>query len=202
MSEVNAVTTGSNPLHATWERVAGAFEDVLRRVPDDRWSAPAPPEGWTTRDVERHLLEWVPGFLAKGSSVVIEPGPDVDVDPVGAWVHFRQQIAGVLAAPDVHEQPFSDPRAGDRPLATAIEMMVMGDVLIHTWDLARGAGLDVELYPPLVASMLEGMRGFGDLLVRSGQYGPPVPVPADASKQDQLLGLVGRDPRWQPKPPR
>jgi len=34
-----------------------------------------------------------------------------------------------------------------------------------------------------------------------GQYGPPVPVPADADAQTRLLGFIGRDPDWRPTAP-
>lgn len=182
--------------HATWVRVTGNFEDVLRQVPDDRWSAPAPPAGWTTIDVVRHLVEWVPGFLRGGSDVDLAPGPDVDEDPLGAWTHFASGVGEVLARPDVHETMFIHDRAGDRPLDEAIAMFVLSDVVMHTWDLAKGAGLEVTLDPELVHQLLVGLRPMADTLYRSGHYGRPVPVPHDASEQDQLIGLIGRDPAW------
>ena len=46
------------------------------------------------------------------------------------------------------------------------------------------------------------MRPIDDLLRSSGQYGPRVPVPDDASAMDRLVGFIGRDPAWQPGPDR
>lgn len=185
-------------IHDTWVRVSRDFEAVTRRVPDPMWDAPAPPEGWTTRDVVRHLVEWVPSFLRDGSSVEITPGPSVDEDPVGAWTHFAGQVEQVLADPRVHGQLFSHGRAGDHALDEAIQTFVLGDVVMHTWDLAKGAGIDVVLDPEVVHSLVEGLRPMGDFLEQSGQYGPVVPTPEGASEQDELIGLIGRDPAWTP----
>lgn len=186
-------------IHDTWVRVTDAFADVARSVPVERWEAPAPPEGWTTRDVVRHLLEWVPAFLASGSSVTIGAGASVDQDPVKAWTGFADQVAAVLADPRVHQEQFSHPRAGEHPLDEAIETFVLGDVVMHTWDLAKGAGLEVVLDPAVVHSLVEGLRPMGDFLEKSGQYGPVIGVPAEASEQDELIGLIGRDPAWTPE---
>lgn len=186
----------SESIHDTWVRVTNDFEAVAQRVPADRWESPAPPEGWTTRDVVRHLVEWVPSFLAGGSSVAITPGPSIDDDPVGAWRHFARQVTEVLADPRVHVEQFSHPRAGDHPLDEAIQTFVLNDVVMHTWDLAKGAQLDVTLDPVVVHSLVEGLRPMGDFLSQSGQYGPVVAVADGASEQDELIGLIGRDPDW------
>ncbi len=42
--------------------VAGLFTDRVRGTAS--WDAPSPVDGWTARDVVRHLTEWFPGFLA------------------------------------------------------------------------------------------------------------------------------------------
>jgi hypothetical protein len=144
----------------------------------------------------RHLVEWVPAFLATGSSVQLVPGPSVDDDPVAAWRHFADQVTEVLADPHVHLEQFSHPRAGAHALDDAIQTFVLGDVVMHTWDLAKGAGLDVTLDAAVVHSLVEGLRPMGDFLAASGQYAPIVAVGEGASEQDELMGLIGRDPAW------
>ncbi len=42
------------------------------------------------------------------------------------------------------------------------------------------------------------MRPIEEVLRSSGQYGAPVPVPADAPVVDRLMGFIGRDPAWAP----
>lgn len=74
-------------------------------------------------------------------------------------------------------------------------MLVLGDVLIHTWDLARAAGLDEQLDPQIVSDMLVGMLPLDDMLRGSGHYGPKVEVSIDADDQTKLIACTGRDPR-------
>lgn len=177
-----------------WRRVAGAFTDRASAVPPEAWENPSPCEGWTAREVVRHLVEWVPPFLASGSDVVVPDGPPVDEDPAGAWQHLSSHIQGVLDSPDIGERVFADERAGEHPLDEAIGMFVLRDVLVHTWDLARAVGLDETLDEEAVIEALRGYRAMGALLEHGGHYRPPLPVPEDASEQQQLLALTGRNP--------
>ena len=49
---------------AKHEVVAGEFSRLVEQTTD--WSAPAPVDGWTARDVVDHLVSWFTGFLAAG----------------------------------------------------------------------------------------------------------------------------------------
>jgi len=44
--------------------------------------------------------------------------------------------------------------------------------------------------------MLQPMTDMGDMLVASGHYKQAVPVPDDASVEDQVIAATGRDPSW------
>ena len=73
------------------------------------------------------------------------------------------------------------------------------DLLIHTWDLAKGTNQDTTLDSGLVeviyhafAPQMDGLRQmeFGGVNV----MGPEISVPASASLQDKLIGMMGRQP--------
>ncbi len=174
--------------------VAAGMTARVDAVPADGWDEPSPCEGWVARDVIRHLTEWVPGFLQGGADVHIEPGPSVDEDPAAAWAALRDQLQAVLDQPDVDERTFSSQMMGDLPLSVAIQRFVTGDVLVHTWDLARACGLDESLDAESVHHMYEGMKPMAPMLAQSGHFGPVVEVPDDADEQTKLLALTGRTP--------
>ena len=173
--------------------VAGGFAALVARVDD--WSAPAPVDGWTARDVVGHLVGWFPSFLGDGG-VELAPGPRTSDDPVAAWEH---QSAGVQALLEERgDEQFTHPRAGTHRLADAVDLFYTADVFMHSWDLARASGQEAGLDPEYAAQLLAGMQGIEQVLRDSGQYGPAVPVPADAPVMDRLMGFVGRDPAWRP----
>ena len=175
-------------------RFAGAMTQRVDGVTD--WSVPTPVSAWTARDVVDHLITWSGEFLAAGG-VTLTGGPSAADDPVAAWRHHVDQVQGLLDATDA-ERVFVHPYAGEHPLATAIDRFYTADVFMHTWDLARATGQDDSLDPDFCADLLAGMRPIDDLLRSSGQYGPAVPVPPDATVQEQVLGFIGRDPDWRP----
>ena len=171
--------------------VAGGFGRLVAQTPD--WSAAAPVDGWTARDVVDHLVTWFPGFLA-GGGVELPSGPSVADDPVAAWQHQADAVQAVVEQRG--DETFTHPRAGTHRLADAVDQFYTADVFMHSWDLARASGQEAGLDEDFATQLLEGMRPIEQMLRDSGQYGPAVPVPDDAPVVDRLMGFVGRDPAW------
>ena len=146
------------------------------------------------RDVVRHMVEWMPAFLLSAGGPALPVGPAVDDDPVGAWRTLDDGIQRVLDDPQLATSIFDHPRAGRHSLQDAIAMFIMGDVLIHTWDIARATGADETLDADEVHRMLVGIEPYDEMLRSSGQYGPRVAVADDADEQTRLLAFVGRQP--------
>jgi uncharacterized protein (TIGR03086 family) len=175
-------------------QIAGLFTERVHGTPS--WDVPAPVEGWTARDVVRHLTEWLPAFLASGAGLDLPHGPSVDEDPVAAWQVHCDGVQAVLDDPETAHRELSNPHIGRLPLAVAIDQFYTSDVFMHTWDLARATGQDDRLDPAFCAQLLGGMEQMEEVIRSSGQYGPRVEVPADADTQTRLLGFIGRDPYW------
>ncbi len=173
--------------------VAGEFSRLVSGTTD--WSAPAPVEGWTARDVVDHLVTWFPGFLAAGG-VELPAGPSAADDPAGAWQHHCDAVHALLTQHGGED--FTHPHVGTHPLGQAVDRFYTSDVFMHTWDLARATGQETRLDEDFAGELLAGMAQMEEVLRSSGQYGAAVPVAADAPVVDRLMGFVGRDPAWMP----
>ena len=177
-----------------FRRVAGRFTDRANEVPEGAWENPAPCDGWTARDIVDHLVTWVPGFMSSSAGIVIDPGPPVAIDPAGAWINLADQIQALLDEPEVAAREFDGGPIGTQTVESAIGMIVVGDVVVHTWDLARATGQDESLDPEIVTEMLIGMQPMDEMLRQSGHYGPKVDVDDGADDQTKLIAFTGRTP--------
>jgi uncharacterized protein (TIGR03086 family) len=175
-------------------QISGGFTERVRGA--SAWDAPAPVPGWAARDVVRHLVEWLPAFLASGSDVRLPAGPSVDADPVAAWQAHSDAVQALLDDPATAARRLSNPHIGELPLDRAIDQFYTSDVFMHTWDLARATGQDERLDQEFCAQLLAGMEPMEEIIRSSGQYGPRVPVKDNADVQTRLLGFIGRDPEW------
>jgi uncharacterized protein (TIGR03086 family) len=173
--------------------VADRFTDRAREVPPEAWDDPAPCEGWVARDVVGHMVGWMPGLLRQGG-VDMPAGPNVEDDPVGAWTHLADSLQALLDDPETASREIDAGPAGRLTVEAAIDMLMLGDVLVHTWDLARATGLDETLDPAIVSEMLVGMQPMDEALRQSGHFGPKVEVPDDADELTRLIAFTGRRP--------
>jgi uncharacterized protein (TIGR03086 family) len=176
-----------------YRKVAEQFTRRARSVPDDAWDNPAPCEGWVARDVVRHMVDWMPGFVLGNVGVDVPTIPSVDEDPVGAWVVVDRALQAALDDPEISAREF-DSQAGHHRVDDAVATFCLGDVLVHTWDLARATGLDETLDAEEVHRLFTGMEPVDELLRSSGHFGPRVDVPADANEQTKLIAFTGRRP--------
>jgi uncharacterized protein (TIGR03086 family) len=176
-----------------YRRVAGQFTQRVTSVPDGAWDNPAPCDGWVARDIIGHLVDWLPGFFFGTWGIEAPPIPSVDNDPVGAWTVVNDAIQSALDDPEIAGL-VRDTRMGPWTFEQTIDTICTGDILVHTWDLARATGLDESLDPVEVHRFVEGMEPIDEAIRQSGHYGPRVEVPDDADEQTRLIAFVGRHP--------
>jgi uncharacterized protein (TIGR03086 family) len=80
--------------------------------------------------------------------------------------------------------------------AAAAGRKLLGELVVHGWDVARATG---QAYEPDEAAVLAVHQYFAHTLAAGrspGAWGPEVLVPEDAPLLDRVLGLSGRDPSW------
>lgn len=188
MSETNDDATAR--VLDRWTRVSRAFSEVVDHVDDDAWGRPAPCEGWVARDVVEHLVTWVPSVLGASGITFADTAA---ARPAQRWHAFADTITAALHDPALAATEFDAGPPGRLRVDTAIDLLVVGDVLVHTWDLAVATGQGVELDAEVVHDMYVGLQPMDELLRSSGHYGPKVVVADDADEATQLLAFVGRD---------
>lgn len=173
------------------------FGDKVRAVPADLWSAATPCAGWSVRDLVNHVTGehlWAPHLLA--GQTIAQVGDRYDGDllgdsPVTAWERAARdsRAAWLTASPDdvVHLS------FGDNPALEYGEQM-LSDLVIHGWDLSRGAGLDETLEPTAaVPNVLVYLEANAKSWEQAGIFAAPVEIDAD-DPASRVLALSGRRP--------
>ena len=183
-----------------YRKVASRFTARAEEVTPAAWENSAPCEGWVARDIVRHMVEWMPAFLRAAGGPPLTVRVSVDDDPAGAWRELSAGIQRLLDDPAQATSEIAHPHAGTHRLQDAVATFFLGDVVVHTWDLARATGLDETLDPEVVHDMLVGMEPRDEVLRSSGHYGPRVVVPDDADEVTRLIAFTGRQP-WRDRRP-
>lgn len=174
-----------------YRTLAGAMEERIAAVPGDRWSSPAPCEGWTARDVVRHLADTPAIFFGMIDEPPPAGGPSVDDDPVGAFRHVRSAVQAALEDPGVAERGYEGV-FGKSTFEKGVDQFLCADLVVHAWDLARATGQDERLDPDEVHNLYEAMLPMDEAIRAPGAFGPKVEPPPGADEQTRLLCFLGR----------
>jgi hypothetical protein len=157
-----------------YRRRADAFEALVNRTPPERWACPSPCTGWLSRDIVAHIVRHSAETLRDKAGVRLAPARTKLDDPAGAFQWIR----------------------------AAVEEVLDFDLPQHWWDLAKATGQDATMQAEEVEALWETLSampsGWWKWQVDNGHYAPAVHVPDDASLQDRLVALIGRDPCWTP----
>lgn len=178
-----------------YARLADAFAAKIAAVPGDRWASPSPCEGWTARDVVRHVIDSQEMFLGMVGRTLGDI-PSVEDDPLGAWTAARSVVLRDLENLENTERPSAQDVgfAGSTTLETAVEHFLCFDLVVHGWDLARATGLDDRIDPADVVRVWRQAETFGDALRGPQTFGPPVEPPSGTDEQGRLIAFLGRHP--------
>jgi uncharacterized protein (TIGR03086 family) len=175
---------------ARYRRLASAMTDRIAGVPDDRWSAPTPCQGWTARDLVAHLVDVHGRFQGLVGRALVDH-PSVEADPVGAWAAVRDQMQADLEDPAKAGQEY-DGRLGRSTFGASVDGFVCFDLVVHGWDLARATGQDETLDPRDLERVQAMVDRMGELMVANKVIRNPVKTAPGATPQERLLGALGR----------
>lgn len=173
-------------------------------VDEDQLTAATPCDDWTVSVLLGHLLTLTAAFTAAaGKESAPVGGPLLDGELPADWKsQLRERLDALVAAWHAPEAWDGEAEAGGVTMpAEIMGVVALDELVLHGWDLARATGQPFEADPAGVQACLgfaASMSEPGQEAGREGLYGPVVPVPAEASELDRLLGFAGRDPQWTP----
>lgn len=182
---------------------ARAVTRIVTGVDDDRLDRPTPCAGLTVADLLDHLAGLTLAFTLAASKEAM-PGSGATFDGRRLAPGWRTEIPARL---DRLAAAWSDPAAyAGMTLAGPLEMpaevaalVVLDEVVVHGWDLARATGQAYDPGDDAVLACLAFAEGFEvPEGAGEGPFGPPIRVPVDAPALDRLVGATGRDPHWAP----
>lgn len=171
-----------------YEANADRFSAVADAGAGADWTAPSPCEGWSAADVLGHVVDTQRDFLA-------QRGADLGPTPTGSgpevWAAHRDGVRRVTTDEAFVGEEY-DGYFGRTSVADTLSTFYGFDMLVHRWDLARALGADDTWDDAELDRIQASLNGFGDALYSDGVCQRAVDVPADATRQERLLGRMGR----------
>lgn len=189
-----------------------ALDQVVQQINDDQWQLPIPEWiklGRVSRDgldlrtlINYHAYDdiWLPDIVAGRTMAEVGASKWKDEDLLGAdpKASFTTIVeSAVTAAANVTARQL-----------TQIAHLSFGDFTIQeyfwqitqfrafrAYEFAVLIGADPTLPDELVRGLWEQLQPHVEQWRAIGVFGPAVEVPDDASLQDKLLALTGREPR-------
>jgi uncharacterized protein (TIGR03086 family) len=178
-------------------RAVYGLDHVLRLVADDAWDRPSPCEGWSVRDVTGHAIGVVHNVAARtGMGELVDvftdrPASIAGDDPYATWSEIRDRVLEALDHQGVLQRIVGS-SLGEMPIEQFIANMC-ADAVIHTWDIARGAGVDERLDAGSVAYVDAIIRARDESINRAPRrFTDVVDVDATADAQTRMLAYAGR----------
>lgn len=175
---------------------AGALP-VVRGVDDSRLDDPTPCAEYDVRALISHLSQVVVNFTALAARQDADFGETPDA-VTGDWrKRFGEETAALVEAWAVPGAEEGTTGSMGFPART-VGHMVLGDLTVHAWDLARATGQEFVPDAEVVDEIGPAMEGMAPKAREAKMFGEPFPVPDGASPFVRVLALTGRDPDWQP----
>ena len=170
------------------ERAVAYTRGALVTITPGHLHLPTPCAEWRLADLLAHMEDGLDAF-AEGAagSIGLRPAPTARLPDLIA--SLQTKACGLLGAWTSIETPVVE--IGGHPVAVAtISRLAALEVSVHGWDVARTTGYDVAVPDDLADALLP--TALAVALEQTNEFGPPIPVSADAAPSRRLFALLGR----------
>ncbi|GGU19354.1 TIGR03086 family protein [Streptomyces violascens] len=173
---------------------------IARGVIPGQLAGPTPCGEWDVRALVNHWVLYTSYGLEHRA--LRKPLPDElaarDFTADAGWAEqYAAQLDRAVAAwadPAVWEGEFD---LGGTALGAAhIASMVVKEMVVHGWDVARATGQEVRISEESAAFVLKVVEDNAELYRQYQGFANPVGVPPTATIFERALAASGRDPHW------
>ena len=189
-------------LSAEMAAAAAEAARVVNGVPEGTLNAPTPCGDWDLRTLLNHTILWTSYSAerrAHGESVDEElMNKDFAADP-GFREDYATQIGLAVKA-------WSAPGAwtgtrnvmGDATPAADVGAMLLMEMALHGWDVARATGQEFNADGKTAAALEDIVQAQAELFRKYQGFADAVEPPRNATAFERALTQSGRDPSWKP----
>ena len=180
----------------TFGQVVDGFQRKLKAVAENQWKSSTPCTEWDVRALVNHVvgeLLWIPPLLEGQTLVQVGDrfaGDVLGSDPKGTAAGAADKAVNATQQAGAMERTVhlssGDGRAED------YISEVGSDVVIHTWDLARGIGAEDRIDDRLLDFANTVMKPRVEAWRAGGAFAAAIDVPKEADAQTKVLAMVGR----------
>jgi uncharacterized protein (TIGR03086 family) len=185
-------------LLALFKTGCALFGSRVHAVGADQWTLATPCSEWDVATLVDHLIDehlWVPPLLgghnlAAAGGIVESAKRTVGTDRAAAWDAAALDSQRAFGEPGALDRDVALSR-GPTPAGDYIEEMI-ADLAVHAWDLGRAVGVREPLPNELVQFVFPLAERYSGA---EPYFAPPVDPPDDATDEERLIALTGRQPR-------
>ncbi|WP_031063869.1 TIGR03086 family metal-binding protein [Streptomyces sp. NRRL WC-3742] len=198
-----------HPLHPVLARAAAVAAEVAAAVPADHpMDAPTPCTEFDTRTLINHWVLYTSHGLEHRARRTELPAELIardftaDADWRTAYAAQLERAVAAWEAPAAWEGKVD---LGGSPFpALGIARMLLLELMLHAWDVARatgvtvgaGVGVTVTVDEELAELVREIAQENAEMFRQYQGFAEEVALPDSASAWDRALAVSGRDPHW------
>ncbi len=179
-----------------YEKALDNSSRIVRGIRPHHLSRPTPCAGWDVRALLSHLIGATLMYASGGLSddEVLQPA-EIGSDPGWTYALAAKATLDTFSAPGAMERTFQLPM-GALPGSAALGL-ALAEAAVHGWDIAVATGKSPTVDSGVAEATLTALRPIVTPEFRLGPhalFAPEVPVSAEQSPSDRLIGFLGRQP--------
>ncbi|MFI6685490.1 TIGR03086 family metal-binding protein [Streptomyces sp. NPDC050485] len=186
--------------HRAMTECAAEAARIARGVTPGQLTGPTPCSDWDVRGLVNHWVLYTSHGLEHRA--LRKPLPDeltardFTADPDWARQYAAQLDRAVAAWADPATWEGEIDLGGSAMAAAEIASMLVEELVMHSWDVARATGQELRISEESAAFVLRVVEGNAEIYRQYQGFADAVELPAGATTVERALAVSGRDPHW------